>query len=103
MLRPVCVLSQRLSPIKLKLKRIRIEKVKKIITLSCVLITVVNRITVMKNFFHIQERYVCNQHTPLHIYNATPYSKKSINHRLFYINWIFVFVFLDFCNSHLDI
>ncbi|CAD2101400.1 conserved Plasmodium protein, unknown function [Plasmodium vinckei brucechwatti] len=78
MLRPVCVLSQRLSPIK-------------------------NRITAMKNYFHIQERYVCNQHTPLHIYNATPYSKKSINHRLFYINWIFVFVFLDFCNSHLDI
>ncbi|CAD2101577.1 conserved Plasmodium protein, unknown function [Plasmodium vinckei lentum] len=78
MLRPVCVLSQRLFPIK-------------------------NRITVMKNYFYIQERYVCNQHTPLHIYNATPYSKKSINHRLFYINWIFVFVFLDFCNSHLDI
>ncbi|CDU20075.1 conserved Plasmodium protein, unknown function [Plasmodium yoelii] len=78
MIRPVSVLSQWLPPIK-------------------------KRITFVKNSFHIQERYVCNQQTPLHIYNATPYSKKSINHRLFYINWIFVFVFLDFCNSHLDI
>ncbi|VWU51442.1 conserved protein, unknown function [Hepatocystis sp. ex Piliocolobus tephrosceles] len=56
-----------------------------------------------KNFTYIQERLICNQHTPLHLYNATEFSKKSMNHRIFYINWIFVFCFLDFCNSHLDI
>ncbi|CRG94979.1 conserved Plasmodium protein, unknown function [Plasmodium gallinaceum] len=56
-----------------------------------------------KNFLRIQDKLICNQHTPLHIYNATKYSKKSMNHRLFYINWLFVFLFLDTCNNHLDI
>ncbi|SBT80160.1 conserved Plasmodium protein, unknown function [Plasmodium malariae] len=57
-----------------------------------------------KNFLYLkQEKLICNQQTPLHIYNATKFSKKSMNHRLFYINWVFVFLFLDMCNSHLDI
>ncbi|KYN97054.1 hypothetical protein PGSY75_1325700 [Plasmodium gaboni] len=62
-----------------------------------------NRMYHKKRFFFIQEKHICNQHTPLHIYNATKYSKKSMNHRLFYINWMFVFLLLDFCNGHLDI
>ncbi|GAW82306.1 hypothetical protein PGO_123040 [Plasmodium gonderi] len=56
-----------------------------------------------KHFLYMQEKFICNQQTPLHIYNATKYSKKSMNHRLFYINWIFLFLFLDMCNNHLDI
>ncbi|SBT78164.1 conserved Plasmodium protein, unknown function [Plasmodium ovale] len=56
-----------------------------------------------KNFLYVQNMLICNQQTPLHIYNATKYSKKSMNHRLFYINWMFVFLFLDFCNDHFDI
>ncbi|EUD67568.1 hypothetical protein C922_01753 [Plasmodium inui San Antonio 1] len=55
------------------------------------------------HFLYTQQKLICNQQTPLHIYNATKYSKKSMNHRLFYINWLFVFLFLDFCNGHLDI
>ncbi|CRH01142.1 conserved Plasmodium protein, unknown function [Plasmodium relictum] len=56
-----------------------------------------------KNFLYIQDKLICNQQTPLHIYNATKHSKKSMNHRLFYINWIFIFLFLNACNNHLDI
>ncbi|CEM20139.1 unnamed protein product [Vitrella brassicaformis CCMP3155] len=33
--------------------------------------------------------------SPLHFYQATKFATASINHRLFYVNWIFIIFLLD--------
>lgn len=39
---------------------------------------------------------------PLQYYQATKRATQSINHRLFYINWIFVIGLMDLANSTID-
>ncbi|KAF8819323.1 hypothetical protein IE077_000099 [Cardiosporidium cionae] len=40
--------------------------------------------------------------TPLHYYTATSYATASINHRMFYINWIAMIFLIDVFSGTLD-